>query len=127
MVLRSELEALGDFTKQSYQPACLFVRLLRCGKGYIAQLCAPFLALQADENPTHSGNSVSISRLSPHISLVFVLRPCPLHSVTIICLSIRTCRAIRLSLETTIGPLVLMRIQSHTGFHSLIERTRGND
>ncbi len=55
--------SLGDFTKQSYQPACLFVHLLRCAKGYIAQLCAPFRALRADEKPAHSGDFVSINRL----------------------------------------------------------------
>jgi hypothetical protein len=54
---------LGDFSQQSYQPACLFTRLLRCEKGYIAQRCAPFRALQADENPAQSGNFVSANRL----------------------------------------------------------------
>ncbi len=55
--LSSFVRLLGDFTKQSYQPAAL-------RKGYIAQLCAPFRALQADENPAHSGNFVPINRLS---------------------------------------------------------------
>ena len=32
---------LGNFRKIPYQPACLFARLPRCGKGYIAQPCAP--------------------------------------------------------------------------------------
>ncbi len=30
-------------------------------------LCAPFLALQADENPAQSGNFVSINRLTPFV------------------------------------------------------------
>jgi hypothetical protein len=47
---------LGDFCQKSYQLARLFARLLCCAKGYIARLCAPLRALQADENPAQSGN-----------------------------------------------------------------------
>jgi hypothetical protein len=55
---------LGDFSQQSYQLTCLFARLLCCAKGYIAGLCAPLRALQADENPAQSGSFVSSIRLS---------------------------------------------------------------
>ena len=54
---------LGDFSQQRYQPACLFARLLRCAKGYIARLCTPLRALQANENPAQSGNFISANRL----------------------------------------------------------------
>jgi hypothetical protein len=54
---------LGDFSQKSCQLACLFARLLCCAKGYIARLCAPLRALQADENPAQSGNFFSSIRL----------------------------------------------------------------
>jgi site-specific recombinase XerC len=49
-----EVASLGDFCQKSYQLARLFARLLCCAKGYIARLCAPLRALQADENPAQS-------------------------------------------------------------------------
>ncbi len=66
IVLRS---GLGNFMKQCYQPAYLFAHLLCCGKGYIAQLCTLFRALQAEENPAHSGNFVSINHLNNSCSI----------------------------------------------------------
>jgi hypothetical protein len=54
---------LGDFCQKSYQLARLFARPLCCAKGYIAGLCAPLRALQADENPAQSGNCFSSIRL----------------------------------------------------------------
>jgi hypothetical protein len=54
----------GDFCQKNYQLACLFARLLCCAKGYIARLCAPLRALQADENPAQSGSFFSSIRLS---------------------------------------------------------------
>jgi hypothetical protein len=63
------LKGLGDFSQQSYQPTCIFARLLCCAKGYIAGLCAPLRALQADENPAQSGNFVSSIRLIPRATM----------------------------------------------------------
>jgi hypothetical protein len=54
---------LGDFSQQSYQLACPSARLPCCAKGYIAGLCAPLRASEADENPAQSGNFVSSIRL----------------------------------------------------------------
>jgi hypothetical protein len=66
---------LGDFSQQSYQLTCLFSRLLCCAKGYIAGLCAPLRALQADENPAQSGSFVSSIRLTIAISSSTIAEP----------------------------------------------------
>jgi hypothetical protein len=60
---REHRPPLGDFCQKSYQLARLFARLLCCAKGYIARLCAPLRALQADEDPAQSGNCSSSIRL----------------------------------------------------------------
>jgi hypothetical protein len=57
------VERFGQ-TQKSYQLARLFARLLCCAKGYIARVCAPLRALQADENPAQSGNFSSSIRLT---------------------------------------------------------------
>jgi hypothetical protein len=54
----------GDFCQNPYQPACLFVRLRRCGKRCIVRLCAHRHALKTNENPAQSGMLFSGNRLS---------------------------------------------------------------
>jgi hypothetical protein len=50
-----EIGATVGLSNREANAFCLsFARQLRCGKGYIDWLCAPFRALLADENATHS-------------------------------------------------------------------------
>jgi hypothetical protein len=51
--------------KKTYRPACLFVRLRRCGNRYIVRLCAYRHALKTNENPAQSGMLFSVNRLMP--------------------------------------------------------------
>jgi hypothetical protein len=55
---------LGDFCQKTYHPACLFVRLRRCGNRYIVRLCAYRHALKTNENPAQSGMLFSANRLT---------------------------------------------------------------
>jgi hypothetical protein len=54
---------LGDLCQKTYQPACLFVRLRRCGNRYIVRLCAYGHALKTNDNPAQSGMLFSANRL----------------------------------------------------------------
>ncbi len=69
-----DLEIIKIRTLLVFSPACCVAERVAgfcsCKTGIhaipgnnIVQLCAPFRALQADENPAQSGNFVSINRL----------------------------------------------------------------